>query len=221
NLTQKRLMAERMATAEAYRHLAEAIYEIPVNSDTRIRDYISESEAIKSYISALIKGAQKMDQRYLDNGTIEVDMAVKLYSNSGLSGVIQPQKHVVPPPPVTLEPTEKPGEFTGVIVDCRGLGLAAAMSPAIISQTGGEVYLGNHEVKPDMVINEGIVGYAHSLDQARQNKRVGAKPLIIKGTSATGNLRTDVIITDVDTKQLMGLEKALGLLKDSKVILVL
>ncbi|HEY9841169.1 MAG TPA: hypothetical protein V6D23_11985, partial [Candidatus Obscuribacterales bacterium] len=47
NLTQKRLMAERMATAEAYRHLAEAIYEIPVNSDTRIRDYISESEAIK------------------------------------------------------------------------------------------------------------------------------------------------------------------------------
>lgn len=221
SLTQKRLMAERSATADAYLQLANAIYGINVNSESIVRDYVSESETIKTYINALIKGAQKTDQRFLDDGSIEIEMAVKLYSSGGLSGVLQPQKHVTPPPPVTLEADPKPGDYSGVIVDCRNLGLKPAMSPAIVSQSGGEVYLGNLEIKPDYVINEGIVGYVHSLDQARQNKRVGDNPLIIKGTSATGNFRTDVVISEPDTKQLLGLEKLHQLLKDAKVIFVM
>lgn len=218
---QRRLSAERSATADAYRQLAQAIYGIRVNSDTLVRDYVSESDAIKSYVNALIKGAQKMDQRYLDDGTIEIDFAVKLYSNSGLSGVLQPQKHVVPPPPVTIEAGEAKEEYTGIIVDCRGLGMDPAMSPAIVSQNGGELYLGQLEVKPEFVINEGIVGYAHSLLQARQYKRVGNKPLIIKGMSAVGNFHTDVQISEADTKLLLALDKSGKLLQDAKVVFVL
>ncbi|PKL77986.1 MAG: hypothetical protein CVV27_04155 [Candidatus Melainabacteria bacterium HGW-Melainabacteria-1] len=224
NLNQKRLMAERTATADAYRQLAEAIHGIRVNSETIVRDYVSESDTIKTYVNALIKGAQRLDTRYLDDGTIEIDMVIKLYSNTGLSGVLQPQKHVVPPPPVTLEAHTDNTDFTGIIVDCRGLGLEPAMSPAIVSQAGGEVYLGNIEFQKDMmstVINEGIVGYAHSLQQARQNRRVGSKPLIVKGLSAAGNFRTDVVVSEVDTKQLLGIDQQHKLLSTARVIFVL
>lgn len=221
-LTQKQLMAERNAMSDAYKQLAEVIYNMRVNSETIVQDYVSESDTIKAYVSALIKGAQKMDQRYLDDGTVEVDMTVKLYSQDGLNGVLQPQKHVVPPPPVAEEADPAPGDFTGVIVDCRGLGLEPAMSPAILSQAGGELYIGELAVEPAFVISHGVVGYARSLNQARQNsRRIGAKPLIIKGLSATGNFRTDVVISKADTRQLLGLEKLSQLLKQSKVIFVL
>jgi hypothetical protein len=220
-LPQKRMMAERTATTNAYRELARAIDGIRVNSETLVRDYTSESSSTKTYVNALIKGAQKLDQRYLDDGTIEIDMAIKLYSTTGLSGVLQPQKHIVPPPPVTVEAKADPGDYTGVIVDCRGLGLSPAMSPAIVSQGGGEVYVGNHEIKPEFVINQGIVGYARSLSQARQDRRIGDKPLIIKGLNATGNFHTDVVISENDTKHLLGLDKAQDVLKGSKVIFVM
>lgn len=221
NPSQKRMMAERTATADAYRQLNDAIQGIRVNSETIVRDYVSESDTIKNYVSALVKGAQKIDQRYLNDGTIEIDMAVKLYSNTGLSGVLQPQKHVVPPPAVDLEPMTPTGEYTGIIVDCRGLELQPAMSPAIVSAAGGELYLGGLEVTPEVVINQGVVGYARSLQQARQDKRVGSNPLIVKGTSSTGNFHTDVVISDIDTKQLLGVDLKHKLLKEAKVIFVM
>ncbi len=218
---QKRLMAERSATSHAFRELTNAIYDIRVNSDTIVRNYTEESETTKSYINSLIKGAQKLDQRVLDDGTVEIDMAVKLYSTTGISGVLQPQKHLVPPPPVELEADPTPGNYTGVIVDCRGLGMQAALRPAIVSQKGGEVYLGQLQVKPDFVINQGVVGYARSLSQARQDARVGELPLVIKGLNATGSFRTDVVISEKDTQQLLGLDKINQILSASKVILVM
>lgn len=219
--TQSRLVAERKATANAYLSLIQAVNLIRVNSDALVKDYTDDDPTVMSYVNSLIKGAQKMDQRYLDNGKIEVDLMVKLYSVHGLSGVLQPQKHAAPPLPAALEPETDPGDYTGVIVDCRGLGLEPAMSPAIMSQAGGEVYLSNLNVNPTFVIDEGVVGYAHSLEQARQLKRIGDHPLIIKGTSATGTFRTDVIISEDDTKQLLGLDQNSHLLKDAKIIFVM
>ena len=220
NLSQKQLMAERSATSDAYRQLTDAIQGIRVDSETIVRDYVMESDTLKKYLQALIRGAQKIDQRYLDDGTIEVELAVKLYAVKGLSGILQPQKHLTPPLPVKEEPSRNPGDYSGVIVDCRGLGLSPAMSPALMSQTGGEVYLGTVNVEPDFVITQGIVGYAHSLAQARQNVRVGANPLIIKGLSATGSFRTDVIISKEDVRQILGLDAANGTLRQARVIFV-
>ena len=219
-LSQKQLMAERSAASDAYRQLTDVLSNIRVNSETIVRDYTRESDTLKSYLQALIKGASKLDQRYLDDGTIEVEMAVKLYATKGLSGILQPQKHIKPPIPVTEEPDRNPGDYSGVIIDCRGLGLEPAMSPAVMSQTGGEVYLGTVKVEPDFVITQGIVGYAYSLAQARQNVRVGAKPLIIKGLSATGSFRTDVIISKEDVRRLLGLDASNGVLRQARVILV-
>lgn len=221
NLHQRRLMAERQALTEAFRQLAEATYALRVDAETVVRDYTLESPLLKEQVSNLVKNAQRLDTRYLDNGTIEVDLVLKLYNSSGLNGILQPQKHTVPPPPVSLEADPRPGDYTGVIVDCRGLGLEAALSPAMLSQSCGELYLSELPFDPDYVINQGIVGYARSLAQARQNRRVGSKPLIIKGLSTSGAYRADVVISDPDTRQLLGLEAQSKVLSQAKVIFVL
>jgi hypothetical protein len=217
----KRLMAERAATADAYRQLAEAIHGVRVDAETLVRDYMTESDVIRTKVSGLIKGAQKVNTRYLSDGSMEVDMVVKLYNQAGLSGVIQPQKNRVPPPPVELQPDPKPGEYTGIIVDCRGLGLQPAMSPAILNQSGGDVYIGNLPVDPDFVVNNGIVGYSRALNDARQNARVGKNPLIIKGLNVSGRHKADVVISEKDSRILLGLQASYQVLEKAKVIFVL
>jgi hypothetical protein len=217
----KRLMAERAATADAYRQLAEAINGVRVDAETLVRDYVTESDVIRTKVNALIKGAQKVNTRYLSDGSIEVDMVVKLYNQAGLSGVIQPQKNRVPPPPVELKPEPQPGEYTGIIIDCRGLGVQAAMSPAILNQSGGEVYIGNLPVDPDFVVNNGIVGYSKSLNDARQNARVGKNPLIIKALNVSGRHKADVVISEKDSRILLGLQASYQVLEKAKVLFVL
>lgn len=221
NMHQRRLMAERLAITDALRQMADVISGLRVNSETIVRDYTLESTLLKEQVSTLIKNAQRLDTRYLDDGTIEVDLAVKLYNSSGLNGILQPQKHILPPPPVTLDADPRPGDYTGVIVDCRGLGLDPALSPAILAQSGGELYLSELPFDPDYVINQGVVGYARSLSQARQSQRVGNKPLIIKGLNSSGAYRADVVISDADTRQLLGLEVQHKVLSQAKVIFVL
>ncbi|PIQ29243.1 hypothetical protein COW36_17345 [bacterium (Candidatus Blackallbacteria) CG17_big_fil_post_rev_8_21_14_2_50_48_46] len=221
--SQRRLMAERAAIADAYRQLAEAINGVRVNAETVVKDYVTESDTIRLQVSALIRGAQKIDRRFLSDGSIEVDMAVKLYSQQGLSGILQPQKNAAPPPPVpdTVKPDPNPGDYTGLIIDCRGLGLKPAMSPALLNQSGGEIYVGHLPIDPDFVINRGIVAYSTSLNEARRHERAGNSPLIVKAVAASGNFKADAVLPEKETQQVLGLEAKAKVLSLAHVIFVL
>jgi hypothetical protein len=221
--SQRRLMAERAAIADAYRQLAEAINGVRVDAETVVKDYITESDTVRIKVGALIRGAQKIDRRFLSDGSIEIDMVLKLYSEEGLSGILQPQKNPAPPPPVPadLKPNPNPGDYTSVIVDCRGLGIQAAMSPALLNQSGGELYLGHLPVDPDFVVNKGIIAYSTSLNEARRHERAGDMPLIVKAIAASGNFHADAVLAEKETQQVLGLEQKNKVLSLSHVIFVL
>lgn len=221
SVSQKRLTAERAAVADAYRQLAEVVQGVRVNAERMIKDYMADSVVVKTQVNALIKGAQKTDRRFLADGSIEIDMVLPVYGQGSLNEVLQPQKNVAPPPPVELEPSEINEEYTGLIVDCRGLGLEPAMSPALNSKAGGEIYIGHQPVDPDFVIREGIVSYHKSLNDAKQGSRVGKNPLIVKGIAVSGNFKTDVMISEKDTRLILGLEAKYKVLREAKVSLVL
>lgn len=221
--SQRRLMAERSAISDAYRQLAEAINGVRVDAETIVKDYITESDTVRIKVDAMIRGAQKVDRRFLSDGSIEIDMVLKLYGQQGLSGILQPQKNPAPPPPVpaTLKPDANPGEYTGVIVDCRGLGLKAAMSPALLNQSGGELYLGHLPVDPDFVVDKGIIAYSTSLNEARRHERAGNLPLIVKAIGVSGNFSADAVLAEKETQLVLGLEAKYKLLSQSRVIFVL
>lgn len=221
NASQRRLMAERAAIADAYRQLAEAINGVRVDAETVVKDYITESDTVRVQVSALIRGAQKIDRRFLSDGSIEVDMVVKLYGQQGLSGILQPQKNAAPPPPVELKATISAEDYTGLIVDCRGLGLQPAMSPALLNLSGGELYIGHLPIDPDYVINQGIVAYSTSLSEARRHERAGKSPLIVKAIGASGNFKADAVLAEKETQQVLGLEEKNKILSQARVIFVL
>jgi hypothetical protein len=110
--------------------------------------------------------------------------------------------------PAPAEPEEAPasvGSFTGLIVDCRGLSVAPAMSPKIVDSTGTEVW-GTLQVDPEVAIERGIVGYYRSLENARKSPRAGANPLIIKAIGKAGRgakFQSDAVVASEDGARIL------------------
>lgn len=240
---QKRLMARRAAVADGYRQLAELINGVRVDSETIVKDFVTESDTIKVKVSALIKGAQIGDTRYLSDGSVEVDMRLGMYGANSLSSVIQPsfleehrQEQMAPTPTRTPVPTpvktpmptvpdepvvDSGDSYTGLIIDCKGLGVAPGMSPMIMDSNGKEVYIGDRPIDPDMVVQIGIVGYMKTMSEAKASSRVGKNPLVIRASRAGGKTKVDAVISSSQAQMLLQADSRKSFLAESKVVFII
>ena len=145
-----------------------------------------------------------------------------------------PETKVTPPPP--LEEKKIPAapevqakiegkldlkklEYTGLIVDARKLNLRPALIPKILNQKGELVYSQQSLDQRDL-IKMGLVGYAKDVDAAAKNQRVTAEPCVIPGLNATGDKKTDVIISDRDAQIVLTTAPYTGYLKNGRVMIV-
>jgi len=69
---QNKLLAKRAAEADCYRKLAETIKGVQINSETYVRDFVTESDVIESELDTFIKGVRLGQPRYYEDGTCEV-----------------------------------------------------------------------------------------------------------------------------------------------------
>ena len=145
-----------------------------------------------------------------------------------------PETKVTPPPP--LEEKKIPAvpevqakiegkldlkklEYTGLIVDARKLNLRPALIPKILNQRGELVYSQQSLDQRDL-IKMGLVGYAKDVDAAAKNQRVTAEPYVIPGLNATGEKKTDVVISDRDAQIVLTTAPYTGYLKNGRVMIV-
>ncbi|UCE61083.1 MAG: hypothetical protein JSU63_04900 [Phycisphaerales bacterium] len=70
---QNKLLAKRAAEADCFRKLAETVYGLQLTSDTYVRDFVTESDEIRTSVNAWVKGVRLGPPRYYDDGTCEVD----------------------------------------------------------------------------------------------------------------------------------------------------
>lgn len=141
-----------------------------------------------------------------------------------------------PPPPPPVEEKKVPAtpevpakgdekldlkklEYTGLIVDARKLNLRPALIPKILNQKGELVYSQQSLDQRDL-IKMGLVGYAKDVDAAAKNQRVTAEPYVIPGLNATGDKKTDVIISDRDAQIVLTTAPYTGYLKNGRVMIV-
>jgi hypothetical protein len=221
----KRLMALRAARVDALRQLGEIVNGVKVDSETVVKDFVTESDTIRTQMSALIKGAQQAGEpRYLSDGSVEIDLVLPMYGQGNVADIIQPQKAKTPPKETKVEPVEVSEAYTGVIIDCQGLGAQPAMSPSIMDTAGGEIYLGKQDLGEsfaDFVIEHGIVAYAKSKDEARKIDRVGRNPLLLRASKITGKFKADAVLDNASAQKLLGADDKSKLLANAKVVFVL
>ena len=218
---QARLMARRAAIADAQRNLAEQIAGVQVDSETTVQNLQIASDVVKTRVSALIKGA-KIISESAEDGAYHVVMALPLYGvNNSLASAVLPQisRRESFPATITPEPDEplytptqpetttvtttttrtttitnrQSGTYTGVIIDCTGLGLRSAMSP-VIKTTAGEPIYGYKNLDSKKVIKNGMAGYSNGF--GGNVSRAGSNPLVVKAVGVDHYFNPVVNVAD-------------------------
>ena len=194
------MQARRVAVVDAYRQLAEAINGVQVDAETTVEQMTLTSDVIKTRVSAVIQGARVVSEGELAGGGYSVTMEISLFGGTGglAETVIERPIEIDPfpmpapdyrPPVIDSRPSYS-GNYTGLIVDCRGLGnLNPVMSP-VIKQTDGQKIYGHKNLDYDRVIREGMASYAQDMSQAG---RAGSNPLIVRAVALVNHNANPVI----------------------------
>ena len=104
--------------------------------------------------------------------------------------------------------------YSGVIVDCRGLGLQTAASPVIKTESGKIIY-GDKDLDFDKINEIGMAAYATSIEDS--TGRVGMQPLIIRAVSVD-QMKSNPVLKDMDAEKIVIANAINDFLKDLKVV---
>lgn len=214
NVAVARLGAERAAKLDAMRNLLETVKGVRIDSQTTVVNFTTQSDVINSRIEGFVKGARVIKTKYLSDGGVEVIIEVPI--TGGLSDTVY--GNIPNLGSVAVSKTGSP-VFTGLIIDARGTGARPAMSPKIVDEEGKEVY-GSAYVSREFAIKQGIVGYAKDVNAAKQNERVAANPIVVKGLKTVGSGGSDIVISNADAAGLRDASKNLSFLEQTRVLVV-
>lgn len=240
NAVQARMMARRVAIVDAYRQLAEQIKGVNVDATTTVENMMVTSDRVTTHVNALIQGARIVDEKVIAGGGYSVKMQLSIFGsgNSLASAVFDrpavredfpvPAESVQPAvPKISTQPiiradgqssaaaSPSGGGFTGLIVDCRGLGLKPVMSPVIKNAAGTAIY-GYKNLDYDAVVKNGMAGYTHDINKAG---RAGSNPLVVKAISLD-NHNGNPVLSIADANRVLIENGATGFLNEARVVFV-
>ena len=211
-----RPMALRAAKLDAYRNILEVIKGVRVDSNTVVRDFMTENDEIRTSVEGVVRNFTVVNQDYMSDGTIEVTVRMNL--SGRLSQTVLPKGPEPEPSAAPAAPTTD--SVTGLVIDARGLAARPAMSPKIVDENGKEVY-GSMQVDRQYAIQQGMTGYARDLTAAQSNPRVTSNPLSVKGIRADGPGKCDIIISNADAAKVRASAEAMNYLQKCRVMIVL
>ena len=328
--TQAEALARRAALSDAYRQLAEQINGVNVDATTTVESMMLMNTTVRTHVTALIKGAQIIDESTRRDGSYVVTMEIPVYGSGSLassvftrietraawaapesvyapytpvpydttgygtyertqsqtpsSPILQAAMGATPSAAVTTPAAQTPptvattlarpahpaatvaptmpaapvvtpaapttpsapvvtpaapltpaaptasaapvtpaeivptgsavGGYTGVIIDCTGLGLRPAMSPVIKAENGQPIY-GYKNLDVDKVVQSGMASYAHSDAEAT---RAGANPLRLRAVSVDRS--ANPVLSAGDANRLLLENSASGFLDATNVVFI-
>lgn len=117
-------------------------------------------------------------------------------------------------------PAPAPEAVTGLIIDARGLKVAPALAPMILTGSDNSQVYGNLKVDRDYAVKNGIVGYHKDLDAARMDAdRVGSNPMVVKAVRTVINTHHVWISVD-DATAVYNADQKHNFLKQCRVVMV-
>lgn len=229
NAAQARMLARRAAIVDGYRNLAETVKGVNIDGETTIEMNMVTNDTVTSKVTAFIQGARIVSERATADGGYEVTLEVPMFgvSNSLAGAVMQKpaEKEAFPavsslagslasdPTAYASATVQKEGNYTGLIVDCRGLGLQPVMSPVIKNASLQPIY-GYKNLDYDLVVAKGMAGYATDMSKA---SRAGARPLVVKPVRLDGH-NANPVLSNADADKVLVANAATHFLDQTNVV---
>lgn len=217
SLSQSASLGYRAARLDAYRNLLEEIKGVQIDSETSVQNSITTNDVINTQISGVVKGA-KVIKKFKDADGYHVVLAVPVFGVGSVAEAVIPANPNPAPLPSASSfstGTSVKGTYTGVIIDCRGLGLSTAMAPAIFTPDGQPVY-GSTNFSDSFLIKNGCVGYSNSVDSGVE--RAGVNPLVIQAVGIQKFVSP--VISPEDAGRILAENQATGFLNRASVVFV-
>jgi hypothetical protein len=213
---QGRALAQTEAETTARDDLIGLLQSIRVDSKSTVKEALDHQSARDELVAAVLRDSYVVEKSVSANGAVRLTVAIKLNGSFG--------DLVLPKTIVTIKSVEqsprKQEPFTGLIIDCRGIPLSPAMAPMIVGEDGQVVY-GTAYVSRDQALEEGVAAYARGLAKARDNPRVGPKPLIVRGLRTVKGRSSDIVISNADAGKIKGAGSNISFLHRGRVLFVM
>ncbi len=213
---QRRALAESEAETLARNDLVDLLQSIRIDSKSTVKEALDQQGATEELVAAILKNSYVVEKSVSADGEVRVTLAIKL--NGSFAELVLPKSIMTIK---TVEQSQKKEEpFTGLIIDCRGVPLSPALVPMIVDEDGQVVY-GTAYVSRDHALEGGMAAYARGLAKARDNPRVGAKPLVVKGLRTVKARSSDLVISNADAGRIKGAGSNLSFLHRGRVLFVM
>ncbi len=217
NATHGRMLARRAAVADCYRQLAEAVKGVQVESGTDVEMMMLQSDTIRLSVTTTIRGATVVSEKNLGDGAYEVTMRMSIFgTDNSLAKAVLPSQTTQESFPKPSQRVTSTGGYTGLIVDCRGLGLKPVMSPVIKNDNGQKIY-GYKNLDYDKVISQGMANYSYDLK--RGVDRAGSNPLVVKAVRVD-NHNGDPVISTADANRVLSENNVSHFLESTNVVFI-
>lgn len=180
-LAELRLKAERKARQDAVRKMLIALESLRIEVDKTGKALLKDP-AKKVEIEGIVRGCAPVETRFYSGGAVDVSLRCML--DEGLSTVL------TDPPDLPFKAQTPKSSDTGVILDASATRYRPNLMPRVYDPSGKLVY-GPEVVDPNQLRQHGLVGFAPSVDAAKQSSRLGQKPRVLKVTADAKGLILD------------------------------
>jgi hypothetical protein len=214
----------------------QALKSASYDRDWTVGSYLSSHPLAQRRLERMNLANQRLGTKYLSDGTVStayefplagavlglilpVTSAPRLLGRTACPCCGQPwPEGKEPPPGVKLVPYETGTvpDYTGILIDAKGLECRPALFPRVVTESGDEV-VGADFAKPEQMAQTGLVGYFHDRTQALTADRIGPSPLIVRAIGIAGTNSCDLIISQADAARIHGSRSNLDLLSRCRV----
>lgn len=216
-----RAQARRAAIMDAQRNLAETVKGVRVTSDSTMEDLELKYDVVRTQVDAIIKGMNEVSSQLMDDGTYEVVLEMPIFgaadslSDAAFLPFKDEPKVSFPQPSTSTSVTVN---YTGLIIDCRGMNLNCVMSPVIKNDNNQAIY-GHQNLDYDKIIVNGMASYANSAEDEISRSRAGNNPLIVKAVNLA-DLNANPVVSTADADKILAANRQGKFLENCAVVFV-
>lgn len=212
-------------------NLLETVQHVRINAASRVKDRVVQSSAFRDGLIALVNNASITHQAYLSDGTLEIELTMNM--TGGFAQFVLPEEihQVEPVTTVTASKTKSEAvaapekrlendAYTGLIIDASGIGATPSMVPVVVDESDAVVY-GPAIASREFAVSRGMSGFSTTLHGARDDQRVGERPMVVKAIRIRPPGRTELVISIADAARLRSSVVHLEFLKACRVNIVM
>jgi hypothetical protein len=214
----------------------QALKSASYDRDWTVGSYLSSHSLVERRLERMNLASRRLGTKYLSDGTVSTEYEYPL--TGAVLGLILPVTSTPrllgrtacpccgqpwpegkePPPGVKLVPYETgtAPEYTGILIDAKGVEYVPALFPRVVTESGDEV-IGADFAKAEQMAQSGLVGCFYDRAQALTADRIGSSPLIVRALGVAGTNSCDLVISQSDAARIHGSRANLELLSRCRV----